>query len=323
MRKAYHQEVCGGRGLGNRLTACNYSYIQLIDFNARFYSPILGRFIQPDTVIPNPANPQSLNRFSYAYNNPVNYIDPSGHVPWGENEDDICLPGSDCYPDAEPWGGGESSGKYWDLLLDIEFPTILDNEGNLVEPGTFQSQFYIDTQSCGVVSISAILATFCKDGGQCLTANELYSLVQALIPGVGYGLSEQDLAKIIDELTPYSTTIYWNYAQKGANIVNVPNFGDDTAGVGLNLLANLLGNEEYPIAGVGVDGTYGNLSSSNPTYHWVIVVGLSPKMDEVLIYNPFNNILENYSTEEFIAHWKYPNPKSYLREIIAVKIKEE
>ena len=63
------------------LTACNYSYIQLIDFNARFYSPRLGRFIQPDTVIPNPANPQSLNHFSYAYNNPLNYIDPSGHIP--------------------------------------------------------------------------------------------------------------------------------------------------------------------------------------------------------------------------------------------------
>ncbi|MEJ2511482.1 MAG: RHS repeat-associated core domain-containing protein, partial [Anaerolineales bacterium] len=43
----------------------DYSYIQLIDFNARFYSPTLGRFIQPDTVTSYPNNPQSLNRFSY------------------------------------------------------------------------------------------------------------------------------------------------------------------------------------------------------------------------------------------------------------------
>jgi len=64
-----------------RLTACNYSYIQLIDFNARFYSPRLGRFIQPDIVIPNPANPQSLNHYAYVRNNPINYVDPSGHVP--------------------------------------------------------------------------------------------------------------------------------------------------------------------------------------------------------------------------------------------------
>ena len=62
------------------LTACNYSYIQLIDFNARFYSPRLGRFIQPDSIIPNWTNPQSLNRFSYVLNSPLMYIDPSGHM---------------------------------------------------------------------------------------------------------------------------------------------------------------------------------------------------------------------------------------------------
>ncbi|MEJ2513588.1 MAG: RHS repeat-associated core domain-containing protein [Anaerolineales bacterium] len=28
-----------------------HSYIQLIDFNAQFYSPSLGRFIQPDSII--------------------------------------------------------------------------------------------------------------------------------------------------------------------------------------------------------------------------------------------------------------------------------
>ena len=80
------------------LTACNYSYIQLIDFNARFYSPTLGRFIQPDNIIPNPANSQSWNRYSYSYNNPLNYIDPSGHVATGATDDEICLPGSYCDP---------------------------------------------------------------------------------------------------------------------------------------------------------------------------------------------------------------------------------
>jgi RHS repeat-associated protein len=111
MRKAYHQEVYGGRGLRKQLTECNYSYIQLglMDFNARFYSPRLGRFIQPDNIIPNPANSQSCNRYSYSYNNPIYFVDPTGHLPTGENDDTICLPGSDCYPDAKPWGGGESS----------------------------------------------------------------------------------------------------------------------------------------------------------------------------------------------------------------------
>ncbi len=41
--------------------------------------PWIGRFIQPDSIVPNPANPQALNRYSYVYNNPMRYTDPTGH----------------------------------------------------------------------------------------------------------------------------------------------------------------------------------------------------------------------------------------------------
>ena len=51
----------------------------IMDYKARFYSPYINQFIQPDTIIPNPANPQSWNRFSYVYNNPIKYSDPTGH----------------------------------------------------------------------------------------------------------------------------------------------------------------------------------------------------------------------------------------------------
>jgi RHS repeat-associated protein len=47
-------------------------------YNARYYDPQIGRFISPDTIVPNPTNPQSLNRYSYCLNNPLKYIDPSG-----------------------------------------------------------------------------------------------------------------------------------------------------------------------------------------------------------------------------------------------------
>ena len=49
-----------------------------MDYNARFYSPYLNRFIQPDSITP--AGPQGLNRYSYVSNNPVNFNDPSGHM---------------------------------------------------------------------------------------------------------------------------------------------------------------------------------------------------------------------------------------------------
>ncbi len=53
-------------------------------FGARYYDPVLGRFLTPDTIVPYPGDPQSLNRYSYARNNPVNVVDPTGHKwKWG------------------------------------------------------------------------------------------------------------------------------------------------------------------------------------------------------------------------------------------------
>jgi|CXWJ01.1.fsa_nt_gi RHS repeat-associated protein len=51
----------------------------IMDYKARFYSVGLGRFQQPDTVIPDPSNPQNWNRYSYGVNNPIRYNDPDGH----------------------------------------------------------------------------------------------------------------------------------------------------------------------------------------------------------------------------------------------------
>ncbi len=53
---------------------------KLYHYGARWYDPTLGRFIQPDTIVPDPADPQSLNRYAYVNNNPVRYSDPSGHA---------------------------------------------------------------------------------------------------------------------------------------------------------------------------------------------------------------------------------------------------
>jgi RHS repeat-associated protein len=49
-------------------------------YGARYYDPHLGRFISADAAVPNPLDLQSLNRYSYVRNNPINRIDPSGHI---------------------------------------------------------------------------------------------------------------------------------------------------------------------------------------------------------------------------------------------------
>ena len=48
-------------------------------YGARYYNPTVGRFISPDTIVPRAGDPQSFNRYTYAGNNPINNIDPTGH----------------------------------------------------------------------------------------------------------------------------------------------------------------------------------------------------------------------------------------------------
>jgi RHS repeat-associated protein len=48
-------------------------------YNSRYYDAELGRFIQPDSIVPEPKDPQTLNRYTYVLNNPLKLVDPSGH----------------------------------------------------------------------------------------------------------------------------------------------------------------------------------------------------------------------------------------------------
>jgi RHS repeat-associated protein len=51
----------------------------LYQMGARWYDPYINRFISPDSIIPDPANPQNLNRYAYVNNNPLRFRDPTGH----------------------------------------------------------------------------------------------------------------------------------------------------------------------------------------------------------------------------------------------------
>jgi len=52
--------------------------VRLIHMNGRVQEPAVARMLSPDPFLGNLADPQSLNPYSYARNNPVSYVDPSG-----------------------------------------------------------------------------------------------------------------------------------------------------------------------------------------------------------------------------------------------------
>ena len=45
-------------------------------YNARWYDSDLGRFVQPDTILPDPYNPLTLDRFTYTTYNQINRVIP-------------------------------------------------------------------------------------------------------------------------------------------------------------------------------------------------------------------------------------------------------
>jgi len=62
--------------------------IGLYYYGARWYDPALGRFTQPDTIVPlESQGVQAWDRYAYVNNSPVNYTDPTGH--------DVGCPGQD------------------------------------------------------------------------------------------------------------------------------------------------------------------------------------------------------------------------------------
>lgn len=50
----------------------------LINMNGRLYDPVIGRMLSPDNYVQSPTYSQSYNRYSYVWNNPLRYTDPSG-----------------------------------------------------------------------------------------------------------------------------------------------------------------------------------------------------------------------------------------------------
>jgi len=52
----------------------------LINMNGRLYDPIIARFLSPDPFVQDPTFSQNFNRFSYVWNNPLRFTDPTGYI---------------------------------------------------------------------------------------------------------------------------------------------------------------------------------------------------------------------------------------------------
>ncbi|WP_258264970.1 RHS repeat-associated core domain-containing protein [Rossellomorea sp. SC111] len=70
--KTFHNEVKFTGAIQDSSTGLHY-------MNARYYSSDTGRFISQDTYSGNAFDPWTQHLYTYTSNNPINYVDPTGH----------------------------------------------------------------------------------------------------------------------------------------------------------------------------------------------------------------------------------------------------
>jgi RHS repeat-associated protein len=119
-----------------RFTGQRDAGVGLYHMGARFYDVALARWISADTLVPNPQNPQSLNRYSWVVGNPLRFVDPSGHF----TEDQIMQ-----HFGVETWEevlavfeeGGELAGQWgWlKVLRDADFGATIEFLSDNLKPG--------------------------------------------------------------------------------------------------------------------------------------------------------------------------------------------
>lgn len=80
-RSAGDPNAAGSASLSTPRGFTGHEYVDgtgIIHMNGRIYDSALGRFLQPDPLIQAPDNAQSWNAYTYVFNNPLAYTDPTG-----------------------------------------------------------------------------------------------------------------------------------------------------------------------------------------------------------------------------------------------------
>jgi RHS repeat-associated protein len=107
-------------------------------FGARYYASSMGRFMSPDPsglAYANPMNPQSFNFYTYALNNPLRFVDPSGLT--------IC-----------DWGSSDQGGEDYDDDADCaaDGGTVVTDNQTVTVNSSGNSGDYLETLDDGGIS---------------------------------------------------------------------------------------------------------------------------------------------------------------------------
>jgi RHS repeat-associated protein len=125
----------------------HYPQFKIINMNGRLYDPVIARFFSPDKYVQQPYFTQSFNRYTYALNNPLKYVDRTGQ--WYNEYDDYDDPNDPIVlnevnvhadrpeiDDFNNFRGREDNGTYNEELRDFN-----EDDNPPGKPGQFRMRF--------------------------------------------------------------------------------------------------------------------------------------------------------------------------------------
>jgi RHS repeat-associated protein len=296
----------------------------LVFLRARYYLPGSGGFISKDMWSSIYVHPQSLQKWVYVKGDPINYVDPTGHCyPIGDSDEDVCvnvLPKPEP-PEGDPFGIHptiEPNNIVWSPSVNTHLLRIYDRTGNVVPPGTSQSQFNIVdldgqeiTGACGPLSIASVARWWDPQGLFLDSYDVTYAEGNASkIPVTPNYTRDFELIAIIQSLP-----------QWGAYKVTV------SRGEEYTTIKGELQSNHYPIPGVNINGNNGKLVGG--AGHWLVVTGISAyyqwnqgkAWQWIRVFNPFNNQNEYYMWSRFLESWG-GNPDGFYNRSMVVMYQE-
>lgn len=189
----------------------------LINMNGRLYDPVIARVLSPDNNVQNPYNPQNYNRYSYCWNNPLKYTDPSGDFIWAIAAF-IVRGGYDLL--TNNWQGWEGSGK----------PAVMAGFSGLFAGGNMP----ID----GKLAINLLKYSANIAGNQALgqympgVGVSLGDFSLSLTPGIGFGLEGLFVGGHISAAYDDGTYSFYGSVGSGTNIKYAYGYGATINGWG-------------------------------------------------------------------------------------------
>jgi len=199
----------------------NQISLGLYFYNARWYDSALGRFAQPDTIVPATGNPDTFDRFAYVSNNPIKFIDPSGHQKRDEPPED------------------EDNDDYWNFFTWTRDQRVLDFIGKTILFADVTAMVISYAEQLFVDGVAVILLIGCVGGPKaCAGAVGLALTTDVTVTTL--------TGQVEDRLGAYSflATAYLDFNERN-NYINLNNLSSTTIGVdtlvsGRNALLGLL-----------------------------------------------------------------------------------